>query len=195
VNGGRRFSQAISEGDGISLVAEVDGAEAAARAEADGAEAVFVSPAIVETLRAVRPATTLPLIALWPGNPPADLVGIDACVLPVHAEREWLERQHRELRDGLEIAFWVEHEEEIETALEAFDPEVFILAAPDPNGEEAIEHVLDLLADVPAGKLAIAEVAVATREDVAALERAGFDAVIVQPQQVADLVGEEPPEV
>jgi hypothetical protein len=191
----RRFSQAMAEGDGISLIAEVDGADAAKRAEADGADAVLVVPATAAVAEAVRGVTSLPLIANWPGNALSDLTGIDACVLAGDAEREWLERRHAALPDGLDIAFWVENEEEIETALEAFDPEIFILAALDADGEEALEHVLDLLADVPAGKLAIAEVAVAGRDDVAALERAGFDGVIVDPEQVADLVGEEPPDV
>ena len=48
---------------------------------------------------------------------------------------------------------------------------------------------------MPAGKLAIAEVAVSAREDVAALERAGIDGVIVDAARVGALVGDEPPEV
>jgi indole-3-glycerol phosphate synthase len=55
--------------------------------------------------------------------------------------------------------------------------------------------VLELLPDVPAGKLAIADVRVATREDVLALERAGIDAVLVPPGHVGDLVGGLPPPV
>ena len=39
--------------------------------------------------------------------------------------------------------------------------------------------MLDLLPDVPAGKLVIAELAAPTDEDVDELERAGVDAVIV----------------
>ncbi len=45
-----------------------------------------------------------------------------------------------------------------------------MLAAKD---EEALERVLDLLPDVPAGKLAIAELPATTRADVDQLERAG----------------------
>lgn len=191
----RRFSQSIAEGDGISLIAQVDGADAAARAEADGADAVLVVPATADVTDAVRGVTSLPLVANWAGDPPPDLTGIDACVLAAGAERESLERRHALLPEGLEIAFWVEHEEEIETALEAFDPEIFIVAALDADGEEALERVLDLLADVPAGKLAIAEVGFESRDDVLALERAGFDGVIVEPQQLVDLAGEEPPDV
>ena len=40
----RRLSQAISEGDGISVIAAVDGAEAARAAEEAGAEALLVQP-------------------------------------------------------------------------------------------------------------------------------------------------------
>jgi hypothetical protein len=191
----RRFSLAISEGDGISLIAQVDNANAAARADADGADAVLVVPAVEDTLGAVRAATSLPLIAQWPGNPPPDLTAIDACVLAVDAVEGWLERQNADLAGRLEIAWWVEHDDQIAEALERYDAEIFILAALDADGEEARDRVLDMLADVPAGKLAIAQVAVADREDVVALERAGFDGLIVGAQEVGELVGEEPPEV
>jgi indole-3-glycerol phosphate synthase len=49
--------------------------------------------------------------------------------------------------------------------------------------------VLELLPDVPAGKLAIADAAGASAEQVAELERAGFDAVIVAAGDLAGLAG------
>ena len=55
--------------------------------------------------------------------------------------------------------------------------------------------MLALLPDVPAGKLAIAELAFASRDDVLQLERAGFDAVLVAAGRVSELVGTRPPEV
>ena len=55
--------------------------------------------------------------------------------------------------------------------------------------------MIELLPDVPAGKLAIAEVDVESRDEVVALERAGFDAVLVPPGHVGELVGGAPPEV
>jgi hypothetical protein len=55
--------------------------------------------------------------------------------------------------------------------------------------------VLELLPDVPAGKLAVALFADASRDDVLALERAGVDAVVVETRDVRALVGDEPPEV
>jgi indole-3-glycerol phosphate synthase len=54
---------------------------------------------------------------------------------------------------------------------------------------------LELLAEVPAGKLAIADLAVTTEDEVQELERAGVDAVIVHTADVSPLVGEAPPEV
>jgi hypothetical protein len=48
---------------------------------------------------------------------------------------------------------------------------------------------------VPAGKLAIARVDVASRDEVLALERAGIDAVLVLDARVAHLVGEQPLDV
>jgi hypothetical protein len=194
VTSSRRFSQAISEGEAISLIADVASAADAADAETHGADALLVSPATEAAVEPVRAASSLPLIVEWAGNPAAG-GAVDACILAIDADADWLERVYGELRDALEVAFLIEDEEQLESALEAFDPEIFVLGAPATDGEEALERVLDLLPDVPAGKLAIAELASATRDDIAALERAGFDAVIVEPQRVAELAGDEPPDV
>src|SRR5581483_11551414 len=51
--------------------------------------------------------------------------------------------------------------------------------------EDPLEMVLELLPDLPAGKLAIAEVEIASRDEVLALERAGIDAVLVPSARVA----------
>ena len=191
----RRFSQAISEGDGISLIARVADAGGATQAEARGADAVLVSPDLPDGAAAIRAGTSLPIIVRWAANPPGDFAGVDACIVGVNSGREWLERLYDESREDLEIAFWIDDEDHLESALEDFDPEIFVLAAPDLAGEEALERVLDLLPDVPAGKLAIAELPGSDLEDVAALERAGFDGVIVDPHRVAELAAAEPPEV
>ena len=75
------------------------------------------------------------------------------------------------------------------------DPEIFLLAPP-PDAEERLESVLELLlAAVPAGKLAIADLAVTTEDEVQELERAGVDAVIVHAVDLSPLVGDAPPEV
>jgi indole-3-glycerol phosphate synthase len=95
---------------------------------------------------------------------------------------------------GLEPVVGVRDDEELELALEEIDPEILLLS-PEEDDEDPLEQVLDLLPDVPAGKLAIAEVQILSRDDVIALERAGVDAVIVEQVDVSRLVGEAVPEV
>jgi indole-3-glycerol phosphate synthase len=195
VNAGRRFSQAISEGDGISLIARVSAADDAARVEEQGAEAVLVASGD-GALGQIRSATSLPVLLAWPrdlGRPPPEEA--DACLLDVGEDLDSLADLSRELGETCELAFRIDDEEQLESALEELDPEIFVLSAPDAGGEEALEHVLDLLPDVPAGKLAIAELSGASQDDVGALERAGFDGIIVEPRSVADLVGDAPPDV
>jgi hypothetical protein len=192
VTGGRRFSQAVSEGDGISLIATVRGPEEAQKAEADGAEAVLVASGAERQLHALRVATTLPILFHWDGERAEQLDGADACVVEAgDRDREWLQGVHDALGDRFELALRIHHEDHLEEVLENFDPELFVLAAPDED--DPLEHVLELLPDVPAGKLAIAELPVAGSREVAELERAGVDAVIVGATNVSELVGDAPP--
>jgi NAD(P)H-dependent flavin oxidoreductase YrpB (nitropropane dioxygenase family) len=192
-----RFSQAISEGDGIALIARVETESDAYRAADDGADALLLHGGRQEVLDAIRGTTPLPVLFHWDREHGDQLAGADACVVDARGERDrdWLHHVHAQVGDSHEIALRVEDEDHLELALEEFDPEIVILAAAHTNGEEALEEVLDLLPDVPAGKLAIAELAVSDRDDVAALERAGIDGVIVEATRVRALVGEEPPEV
>jgi len=189
VTGARRFSGAISEGDGISLVAEVDDAESARRAEADGAEALLVHSGLESRLREIQAAVSLPIVFFWEGENGSRLEGADACIVDI--TRDGVDHAHLEL-DSFELALRVDREEQLGDALERFDPEIFVLAA---KADEPLERVLELLQDVPAGKLAIAELPVRGRDDVAELERAGMDAVIVPAGDVAELVGGSAPEV
>ena len=191
---GRRFSQAISEGDGISVIVEVDGPEAARRAESEGAEALLVSSGLEGRLDEIRSATTLPILFHYDGERADRLVGADACIIEA-GQGERLEQAHLDLSDHFELAFRIKDEDNLEETLEKFDPELFVLASDGDSETEALEHVLDLLPDVPAGKLAIAELPVVTRDNVAELERAGVDAVIVRGGNIAELVGGAPPEV
>ena len=126
--------------------------------------------------------------------------GADACVLvvaEVDEEGDDLVRLHRTALDlGLDCVTAVRDDDELQLALERIDPEILLLSVPRAgDGESPLEPTLDLLPDVPAGKLAVAEVEVTGRADVAELERAGVDAVIVGSGRVADLIGEPPPEV
>ena len=195
VIGARRFSQAISEGDGISIVVPVDDPGRARAAEDEGAEALALHAAV----EAVRDATSLPLLWRPHGSPQdARAAEADACVLAVAGledENGRLEGLYREALDlGLECAIEVRDEDELEAALERLDPEIFLLTGADGD-EDPLERALDLLQDVPAGKLAIAELPVSGRDEVDELERAGMDAVIVPAGNVAELVGGSAPEV
>jgi indole-3-glycerol phosphate synthase len=188
--GGRRFSQAISEGDGISVIVDVDGPEAARTAEADGAEAIVVR----EVLPGIREATELPI--LWCGggtSEDAQRAGADAVLVVAEQNDDdgggldALAAHAAEL--GLDLVVSVANEEVLERVLELNDPETFHLATED------LERALELLTDVPVGKLAIAEASQVTREQVVELERRGVDAVIVPARNVAELVGGTPPTV
>jgi indole-3-glycerol phosphate synthase len=187
--GTRRFSQAISEGDGISVIVDVRDVDAARSAEAQGAEAIVLRG----PLGGVRDATELPILWLADGGPTeAADAGADACV--VHAEDDRALELHGEaLQLGLDCVIRVEDEEQLDEALDRVDPEIFLLSPGDDN--DVWEHTFDLLSSVPAGKLAIAAVDAPSREQVVELERAGVDAVIVGARDVAELVGDAPPQV
>jgi indole-3-glycerol phosphate synthase len=192
----RRFSQAISEGDGISVLVEVADAEAARAAESEGAEALVVRTDV----QRVREATELPI--LWrsiEAIEQAARAGADACLVVVeelHEDDDRLERLHAEaLNLGLDCVVEVRDEEELELALERLDPEIFLLSGREDDDESPLARALELLPDVPAGKLAVADVPVSGREQVDELERAGVDAVIVGAGSVAELVGDAPPPV
>jgi indole-3-glycerol phosphate synthase len=180
-----RLSQAIAEGDGISVLVEVADGAAAGAAEEQGADGLVVRRAAGE----VRNASQLPLLFVG-STGDAHEASADAVVVPPNVNA-WEEA--REL--GLNCVVRVAHTDDLERALEELDPEIFLLTA-DPEAEEdALELLLALLHDVPAGKLAIAQLPDATAEDVAELERAGVDAVLVTAGDVAALVPAEPPEV
>jgi len=189
----RRFSHAIAEGDGISVIAAVEDADSARAAETERAEALVMrgDPA------SIRTATALPI--LW--RAPVDLerasASADAVMLVFDAledEDGKLEELHQRALDlGLDCAVEVRDEEELEQALERVDPEIFLLSPVEREDDETqLEVVLDLLAAVPAGKLAIADLPLTTPDEVEELERAGCDGVITH-GQVAALVGEQPP--
>lgn len=194
--GTRRLSLAISEGDGISVLVEVGAPEAAGAAEEQGADGVVVRKA--ET--SVRGATELPI--LWCPDTPdaADAAGADACLLVARSYDEDWQRLADDLARafelGLDSVVEVHDEEELQATLEHVDPEIFLLAGGSPDPDAAvIDHVLELLPDVPAGKLAVAYLPDATHDEVEALERAGVDAVVVNASDVRELVGAEPPRV
>jgi indole-3-glycerol phosphate synthase len=96
---------------------------------------------------------------------------------------------------GLECVVRVSESEDLERALRYFDPEVFLLAVGEDADDDPLAVVLELLQDVPAGKLAIAELRDATPDDVSELERSGMDAVLVAHDGFAALAQDDPPDV
>ena len=154
----------------------VDDAGGARDAEEQGAKALAISTAIA----GIREATSLPLLWIGKGAPSeADAVTI----------RPGDAHEHPHLESVVDVR----DEEELERALEQLDPEIFLLTASEIDDDvDPLDAVLELLPDVPAGKLAIADVAVESRDEVLALERAGIDAVLVPAGSVAGLVGHAP---
>jgi indole-3-glycerol phosphate synthase len=182
-----RFRQAIAEGDGISIVPSLEGdvAELAALAEEAGAEAVAVLP---RDARAARAAMSLPLVVdgLQDRRELDELVeaAVDGCVFVYD-----LDAGKGELIDELypavevlrtDCAVEVRESEDLAEILERFDPEILVAASAHSDDEDELEHILDLLADIPAGKLVIARPRQPIdRGQVVALERAGVDGVLV----------------
>jgi len=185
-----RLSQAIAEGDGISVLVEVvDGAGAAA-AQEQGAEGLVIRAG--RTLE--KDSVGLPVLTFASR---AEIVDADALVVDVAEHGDALgdvvDAAHGR---GLECVIRVRDEDELEEVLELVDPEILLLTAEEAeDGESHLERLLELLPDIPAGKLAIAELAGASRSDVLELERAGVDAVIVSGSDVESLVGDAIPEV
>jgi indole-3-glycerol phosphate synthase len=184
-----RFSQAIAEGDGISLIPMLQGdvERLAATAEEAGAEAVAVS-SLADAERA-RAATGLPVLVRGNDVQAVSAAGADACVLVFEVPGWGGERNERveglyalALELGVDCVVDVADEEALEEALERLDPEIFLIAERDPDRiEEELERTLDLLPDVPAGKLVVSACTVRAREQVLALERAGVDALLLGP--------------
>jgi indole-3-glycerol phosphate synthase len=173
-----RFSEAISEGDGISIIPVLEGdVEAlAALAEVAGADGVAVRGTDVERIRA---RTVLPILAR-DGEPTAVVAaGADAVVVSFDdaADDGKIEAL---LELELDFAVDVREEEQLEDVLERIDPEIVLISERGLGSEdEGLELTLDLLANVPAGKLVVSEARIVSHDQVLALERAGVDAVLV----------------
>jgi indole-3-glycerol phosphate synthase len=184
-----RFSQAISEGDGISVIPVLEGdvGELAALAEDAGAEAIAVWR--LSDIEAARSRSDLPILVREADlNLEGELrfvsAGADACVASfdrLSGEDTLLEDLYARVGlDDADCVVEVHDEEELQETLERVDPEIILISEQNPDkDEEALERTLDLLPEVPAGKLVISEASVVVREQVVALERAGVDAILV----------------
>jgi len=181
-----KLSQAIAEGDGISFIVEVNDAATAKSAELHGADAL----AAVERVNAVRVTSQLPLLHL---GRTFDASGADAEAVVIGPDLAVWDEAHAL---GLECVVRISESEDIERAMRYFDPEVFLLAVgDDADDEDPLTVLLELLHDVPAGKLAIADLRDATPDDVSELERSGMDAVLVSHEGFEELAQDDPPDV
>lgn len=186
----RRLSQALAEGDGISVLVEIRDGAAARAAQEGGAEGLVVREP------GLRAEAELPLLAYGPLPADAAAAAADAVVLAVDDGDETLAGHADQCHQlGIEVVVRVSDEDELARALEQVDPEIILLTAERAGDEQApLDRLLELLPDVPAGKLAIAELPGASRDDVEQLERAGVDAVLVT-GDVEALVGDAVPDV
>jgi hypothetical protein len=180
-----KLSQAIAEGDGISFIVEVADAAAARAAEAQGADGL----AALAGANAVRVSSQLPLLHL---GRMFDAQGSAADAVVIKPDLAMWDEAHA---FSLECVVRVSESGDLERALHYFDPEVFLLSVAEDAEDDPLEVLLGLLHDVPAGKLAIAELHDATPEDVSELERSGIDAVLVSPDGLAALIQAGPPDV
>ena len=96
----------------------------------------------------------------------------------------------------VEAVLDVRDEDELEEALEEHDPEIFLLARlGDDDHEDPLESVLELLPDVPAGKLAIADVDVPRATRSSRSSGPGSTPCCAPAATSASLVGHAPPDV
>lgn len=157
-----------------------------------GAEGVVVRGAL-----GGRSGSELPVLAYTATPDEAAALGADAVVVDADTdEDELVTFADRAAELGLELVVRADDDEDVARVLECIDPEIFLLAAAvdSDDEEEPLDRLLGLLPDVPAGKLAIAELIGATRADVEELERAGIDAVVVS-GNIDELSGESVPDV
>jgi indole-3-glycerol phosphate synthase len=184
VTGRRRLSESISEGDGISILFEVDPTGVF---DVEAAQGV----AIVASAGAMPSEASLPVLVRGGSPAEAEAAGADAWLLVAETEADDLLGLYAEAVElGLECVVDIRDEEELEHVLAEVDPEIVLLS---PRGVDpdvhAVDRVLELLPDVPAGKLAVAELSRPTADDLVALERAGVDGVLVASEHAATLSG------
>ena len=180
-----KLSQAIGEGGGISFIVEVSDAAGAKSAEAQGADGL----AVLTNANSVRMTSQLPLLHL---GRMFDAQGSASDAVVIKPDLAMWDEGHAL---GLECVVRITEPSQLERVLHYFDPEVFLLSAPEDVDEDPLTVLLELLEDVPAGKLAIAELPDATPADVSELERSGVDAVLVSAGVLAALMPSAPPEV
>ena len=111
----------------------------------------------------------------------ARVAGADAVLLIVAAlDRGRMEELMGAASDlGLDVLVEVHDEKEVETAVESGAELIGINNRDLHSLEVDLETTFELLADVPAGTVVVAESGITENEDVERLERAGVDAILV----------------
>ena len=140
----------------------------------------------LDDLRAARAASTLPILRKDFTVDPYQLyeaksAGADAVLLVVGSlVRDDVARLHALAGElGLDALVEVYDERELEVALE-IDADVIGINNRDLEDFSVdTGRTLELLADVPAGKVVVSESGISTREQIDELERHGVDAVLV----------------
>ena len=202
---GRPFSEALID-EGISLIAEMKRASPSRGPIRPGAS---VSDVVSAYQRAGASAVSVLTEPNWFGGSLDDLVearaacdlpllrkdfvvdeyqllearvaGADAVLLIVAAlERGRMEELMAAASDlGLDALVEVHDEKEVEVAVEAGAELIGINNRDLHSLEVDLETTFELLADVPAGTVVVAESGITENEDVERLERAGVDAILV----------------
>ena len=202
---GRPFSEALIA-PGVSLIAEMKRASPSRgpiRPDADvtsivrayeqgGAAAcsILTEPQFfggsLDDLRAARAACTLPLlrkdfIVDCYQLAEARLAGADAALLIVAAleEAEFAELLHFGGELGLDLLVEAHTEDEVQAAVDGGAEIVGINNRNLKTLEVDPDTVLNLLADIPAGTVVVAESGISERADVIRLGEAGVDAILV----------------
>ena len=175
-----RFSEAISEGDGISVIPVLEGdvGALAALAEEAGAEALRSVPRT--SRRRVRGPRADPRARSDP-QAVAD-AGADAVVVVTRRRRTKAGSRSctgSPTGSSSTSPSTSTRRKRSSEALERIDPEIVLISGRSlDDDEEDLELTLDLLADVPAGKLVVSEARIVSH-DRSGARAAGVDAILV----------------
>ena len=179
----RSFSHAIAEGDGISVIAAVDdrriGPSRGSRSAPKPSSCAAIRRAVREATVAADPlARRRPVRARPPRRPTRYLLVFDS----FDDDDGQLEQLHqpRDSRSGSTAPSRCATRKSSSRRSNASTRRSSCCRRPRATTTRTpLEVVLDLLAAVPAGKLAIADLPLTTPDEVQELEHAGCDAVIV----------------
>ena len=158
--GARRLSQAISEGDGISIIALVADADTARAAEEQGAEGLAVEAPRRRRARCDRAADPVPRRRVARGRAARPAPTRCLIVVEEHDDEEHLEELHaaRHASSGWRSSSTSTTTSRSRTRSSGSTRRSSCSRRATPTTTRThVDRILDLLPDVPAGKLAIAD--------------------------------------